>query len=558
MADYQKRARDRFALYGAEDAIFTLHLNHILQGLLRPDQAELVALETRVCHPVVTEMEERGMPVDMVLLSAIRDRMLEASAQLHEQVVAEWGTANGIADFNPGSDDQKAHVIWEVWGCRPPRWALDRGSGGGLKPQWARKKDGLCKTGKEVLAALISKGGPHAEKLGRMVELSRIDSLLSNPVKPIEQAALMDPDNRLHYSFWPVGTETGRFASSPNAQNIPRTSSMPYVFIPKGADPTNPPRGCTVVVGKDKAIDTKRWQIASLRDVFAARAGWMIVSADLSQIENRVVAYESNDATLLGIYRHWDCADCGASGEVQTAIHACPACNAPEGKRDKTLPDQPAIKGFCLGKDIHAHSSVAVGFYDRWGYAQGRQAAKALNHAAAYGMGANTMARYYDMEKKVCREALESWHARHPGVHRMHERVAREIWANGLVKMCSGHERRFLSEKLIHDSGNLDDWAAEKVIREGVNSLAQGAVAAFMKQAMTETRDIIVDTPHLRGNAHAVNQMHDETVYEVKEEYAEEVLALVCDRMEHNHLAERVPVPVIAEGAIGRTWGEAH
>jgi len=561
MGDFRRRARERFALYGAEDAIYALGVHYYLEENTPPEMADIVHLETSVCHPVVTEMEERGLKIDIDFLLTIQRRMEEAAAELRAQVVQEWGVENGLPDFNPASEDQKAHVLWEVWKLRPPPWAM---RGGALDAKWTRKKDGLCKTDKNVLAALISKGGRYADTIRRMLTLGKIENNLSDPIRPMVEMVRVDPDNRLHSSFWPVGARTGRFASSDiNVENVPRPDTMPCITVPPGADPQAPPEGCVKIqvgVADDGRPRYSRdlWRVASLRDVFVAPDGFLLVAADLSQIENRIVAHESGDPTLLAVYRRWDCAECGASGETDRALHACPECGAPDGRRDKTKPDQPAVEGFCLGRDIHAHSSVAVGFFTRWGYKAGRQAAKALNHAASYGMGAQTMARYYDMKVKECEEALVQWHARHPYVRgRLHREVERAVREDGYVRMFTGHVRRFHAAKLLLDSGNFRRWEWEKIIREGVNSKAQGGTAGIIKQTMIDMRQHVLDTASLRGRVFALNQIHDEILYEVEEDRAEEALTALNYHMENNRLSQMLRVPVISEGGIGKTWGSA-
>lgn len=506
--DFERRANDRFTIYGTEDALYCLGLYYYF--LANPpeeyeDPYPALDLEMTICHPVCTEMEEEGLPMDLELLRAIRERLEEAEETLRQQVVAMWGVANGLPDFNPNSDDQKAHILWEVWKLRPPKWCFQRGSGGQLKPQWIRSKDGLPKTSKDIMASLVTAGGRRTEALKRMQEYDRVSTLLTYPVRPMEERVANDPQQRLHSQFWGVGAGTGRFSSSdPNVENVPRGSTMPYILIPKGADPTQPPRGATIVKLKDSdQLDLKRWQVESLRHTFIAPDGWVIVAVDLSQVENRVVAVESRDATLLSIFRGWDCADCGASGEVHKAIHACPNCGAPDGKRDKTQAAQPAIKGFCLSRDIHAHTAVAgsgtPSFVDRWGFAKGRQSAKALNHAASYGMGPDTMAKQHDMDRKVCKVALEAWHARHPGVKaNLLAEVTRDIRERGYIRLFNGHVRRFHVEKLLMDSGNFNKWEWEGVLREGVNCFS-GDTRFFAGNRLVRLDEMVGKQVWVRG-----------------------------------------------------------
>ena len=163
-----------------------------------------------------------------------------------------------------------------------------------------------------------------------------------------------------------------------------------------------------------------------------------------------------------------------------------------------------------------------LGWYDAKGYAQGRQDAKAANHAAAYGMGSATMARNYNLPERECKVALEKWHARHPGVRaHLHREVEQAIKLCGEVVLFNGSVRRFHAAKLLWDSGNLNRWDWEAILREGVNCKAQGGTAVIMKQAMLDIYDHLRDTPRLRGIRPitervmcGVNQVHDELLFE--------------------------------------------
>lgn len=595
MADYRQRARRRFELYGTEDALYTLGVDYYLQRAMTPAQRVTADWEAAVCHPIVTEMEEVGIMVDVDRLRVIHQRLEEAAAELRAQVVPAWQPyfvqAGFEGEFNPGSHDQLAKIIWEVWGQRPPKWAQQ---GGEIKNKWRRAKDGLCKTDKKVMAWLLGEHGvtntTRRSQLQALVELHKLEDMIADRSRPLLQLVEADPQHRVHSSFWPVKPRTGRFASSdPNVENIPRPGSMPYVRVSPGADPHKPPSGLVLVKKPDGHIDTSRWQVASLRDCFVAEPGWVLVSADLSQIENRLVAFESQDPTLLQVFRRWDCAACGQHGETDQPLKRCPACGSGPGGRDKTHPEQPAQYawrcsnghkgkaparvdfctecgsrevqggGFCLGKDIHAHTSASLGWHETKGYAKGRQDAKAVNHATAYGMGADTMSQNYGMDKKECQAALEAWHARHPNVEGvLHRKVERSIRERGLVEMFDGeHVRRFDAFKLLLDAGCLEQWEWDKIVREGVNATAQGGTGIIVKEAMQGIRQELLDTRELR-KVRCVNQVHDEVLYEAPEEVADQALAVLIRHLEDNRLTRMLNVPIIAEGGKGRTWGAAH
>jgi DNA polymerase I-like protein with 3'-5' exonuclease and polymerase domains len=590
--DYEKRIRAVFEHYAALDALLTLQLRYFL---MREIEADLVpfhrpgardrvlsalAVETPICHPIVTEMEENGLKIDIPMLSAIKVAMDVAMGNLREEVVRLWGFAPDVEvttslvpgatgekndeddEFNPGSTDQIAHIVWNVWQLRPPPWTQQHG---GLSPKWIRAKDGMCKVDKNVLGWLADNPQrgkeQYAGHIAKLLEWKSFATLMSNFVNPLLSLALADPLNRVHPSFWPVGARTGRFSSSdPNAENIPRPHTMPCIPIPPGADPTKPPLGVNAEIEKDKAtgqIKSVAWRVSSLRNVFIAEKDWCLVSADLAQVENRLVAHESNDPAMYDLFTIWDCADCKTSGRTTEPLHTCPNCGAKDGKRDKSKPDQPAVKGFCLGRDIHAASSVALGLDIKYGASEGRQRAKAFNHAASYGMGARTLARREGMKLKDAEEGLEAWHRRYTQVRPLQERIRNEIQTLGFVTMWDGdHTRRFYAQRLLMISNNFLSWEWEGVIREGVNVLAQGGTGIGMKRAMIAIRKRLREHENpLVRMTRLVNQIHDEVLYECPAAVARIVLDIVCWELEH---AFNLRVPIIAEGGFGPNWGRAH
>lgn len=225
LGGYLRRAADRFALYGAEDALLTLEVFYYLAARIQPDMWWQVEFERQVCHPIVTEMEELGLKIDVPRLAAIRNAMETAVKIARADVIARFGflptgektieTEDEDTEFNPASNDQIAQVIWNVWKLRPPTFAIKNGS---LIPKFRRAKDGLCSTDKEVRAWLEKNAPePYAGHVKRLTEMSRLEKLLSNFVVPIFELAQDDPNQRLHAGFWPVGARTGRFTSCVSA-----------------------------------------------------------------------------------------------------------------------------------------------------------------------------------------------------------------------------------------------------------------------------------------------------------------------------------------------------
>lgn len=556
-----RRASMAYASYGAIDALLTLALRDFLllgsgpiKGLRDTEQFKHLALETEVCHPVVTEMEEHGCVVDVDLLRDIHAACSKAIVELEDELRRRWApTLNrpGDPEWKPGSFDQIGEIVWNRWGLRPPPWTQARGE---IKPSFRINKTGLCSTKDEVLSWLVEKGGTHAEDIRLLLNWRGFTKIFGTYVDPMLTMALADPQHRIHASFWPVGARTGRFSSSdPNLENIPRPFTMPTLRIPAGADPTVPPPG-VVLEGKGANLV---WRVRSLRDIFVAPKGRKLVSADLAQIENRLIAHESQDPTLLHLFQGWDCAACGQSGVTKVALHTCPNCGAAEGKRDKAHPDQHAVEGFCLGRDIHAMTAHRLGLVEKHGFKEGRQRAKADNHAYNYGMGANTLARREGMSVSEAQEHLDGLDRTYPYVRqRLHARVKNAVRDDGMVTMFDGHVRRFLAPRLLMATDNFQAWEWEGVIREAVNVLAQGGTGVIMKRAMCSIRNRFTHDPKFAGKVRLINQIHDELLYEADEDVAQDVLALICAELES--AAPELSVPVIAEGGVGDTWGEIH
>jgi len=565
-ADYEARALKLMEVYAAEDALGTLGIRYQFERMKDPSDQPHIDLETEITHPVVTEMEERGLFVDMPLLQQINSRMGEIAADLKSRVVERF-TVKGLNDdptnpFNPASPDQVAAVVWKSWGLRPPPWTMVHGE---LKPNFRRAKDGLPKAGKDILDYLAGKGGPHADDLALLKKYRQVQNLISDPITPLIELASADPETRIHATFWPTGARTGRFAHrEPNVGNIPRGGTMPEYprrLWPAGADPKKPLPGLYAEEKAGKII----WRVRSLRDVFKATPGMKYVSADLSQIENRIIAHTTQDAKMLWLYQTWDCAECKQTGRSNQPLHNCPNCGASDekAKRDKTHPQQPILEGFSGYRDIHslAASSITAGgknLFAKYGPKEGRNRGKTYNHAATYGMQANRVARNLGISVKEAREGLATWHGTFRGVKPLQMRSDLSLKDVGYVTILEGKKRRFLAQRLLKNSGNLrrGDW--EGVVREAVNVGAQGGTAIVIKRAMCKIRKRLKElakTDPRYADVHLLNQVHDEINYEAPEELAEEVLKIILWELEH---AVELTVPVIAEGGIGDTWGEAH
>jgi DNA polymerase I-like protein with 3'-5' exonuclease and polymerase domains len=573
------KAKERYALYGALDALLTIGVYYFCMreilslGMEKAEQKlALVRMEEAVCHPIVTEMEEAGFRLDVNRLQHINDAMRKALDELRADVIARWGVALELdadeeddeADdeeaeiLNPASRDQIADIVWNKWDLRHPPFTVRDGE---LRDKWVRKKDGLCRVNKDVLNYLAENAKePFATHIKKFQSWASFEKLYGTFAMPNLVDALAAADHRVHPTTWPVGAKTGRFSQkNRNWENCPRPGTMPTLKIPDGADPKAPPPG--LVLDKEKVKGQKEpiavWRVDSLRKVVIPEDGWDLVSADLSQIENRFTAHESLDPMLLWLYRTWDCAECKGTGDTAEPLEACPQCGAPRNLdgRDKTKPEQPALKGFCLGRDIHANTAFHTGLIDKMGFKEGRQFAKSLNHAATYAMGDLTMAQRMGITRAEAGRLLEAWHTRHRRVRPLHKAVEWDFRDHGFVTMFDGHTRSLPAHLCLLRSGNLAPWELEKAVRELVNCKMQGGTAILMKIAMPRIRARLKALGGWYAKVRLVNQIHDELLYEAHKSISREVLKIVCHELEH---CVRLAVPIIAEGGIGKDWQSAH
>ena len=598
---YERMAMKRFSKYGAEDALITLGIYYHMAQRLDPARWPAVDLETQVCYPIVTEMEEHGLRIDTEQLTHIHNLMGRVIKEIRAEVLRRWGMLPALdgeseeTEFNPGSPDQVCRIVWDVWGLRPPPWTMQ---GGQVRQKWRRAKDGYCKVDKNVLGWLKDNAKePYNENIKLLLDFRSYQKLMSTYVSNILTRATLDPELRVHTSFWPVGARTGRFSSDdPNVENVPRPDSMPEVPMPPGAKWEEPPLGAITdeVKRKRKKERVKVWRVQSLRKIFIPALGWLLVSADLAQVENRLIAHESSDPVLIDLFCRWNCAQCGATGLTDQPLHFCPNCGSDEGARDKSIPLQPPLMkwkcaqgckaggkcplaempkvcpkcqgslkagGFCLGKDIHAMTAHAVELTKDYKFADARQRAKAVNHAFNYGMGPATLAQREGITKKAATRYLNgldntySMVRQHP--KSLHAKVRQDVRRDGSVTMFDGlHRRGFPVARLLMASGNMRSYEWEGIIREAVNALAQGGTGIIMKKAMVNIRPRLLnhENPLIRMTK-LVNQVHDELLYEAPAEVAQEVLSIVNHELEH---AVQLQVPIISDGAIGKTWGDAH
>jgi len=300
---------------------------------------------------------------------------------------------------------------------------------------------------------------------GKVIEYREVAKLKSTYVDALPK--LIHPETgRLHTSFSQTGTATGRLSSSdPNLQNIPIRSEL----------------------GRQ------------IRAAFVAEKGNLLLSADYSQIELRIMAHFSADPVL--------------------------------------------VEAFRKGEDIHARTAQEVfGVGPLAQTAEHRRAAKVINFGIIYGLSAFGLAQQLGIEQKEAAQFINAYFQRYRGVKEYLDRVLEETRKTGMAKTLFGRIRPI--PEITSPQMQLRNFAE----RTALNSPLQGTAADLIKLAM-----IAIDR-RLREEkfkARMILQVHDELLFEVPESELSRVSELVCREMESVH---ELDVPLAVEAKAGPNW----
>ncbi len=437
---------DRAAEYCAEDADVTLQLHLALWPQIEAVPALKSVYETieQPLVPVLYRMERAGVLVDRELLriqsSELAARMLELQAQAHTE-------AGGA--FNVDSPKQLQEILFGKLGI----------------PVMRKTPTGQPSTAEDVLEELAA-----TFTLPKLIlEYRGIAKLKStytdNLPKQIDAAS-----GRIHTSYHQAVAATGRLSSTdPNLQNIP--------------------------------IRTKEGR--RIRQAFIAPPGHSLVAADYSQIELRIMAHLSGDASLL--------------------------------------------LAFAEDRDVHQATAAEVFSTPLEAVsADQRRSAKAINFGLMYGMSAFGLARQLGIGRGDAQKYMDLYFERYPGVKRYMEETRRQARDTGFVETVFG--RRLYLPEIQSRNHALRQYAE----RSAINAPMQGTAADIIKRAMIE-----VDTwlQASRVPARLIMQVHDELVLEVADEAIE---GLVGQLRTHMAQAAKLAVPLKVDVGIGRNWDEAH
>lgn len=501
--------------YGADDSCQALRLwREVFKPQLEREglMKVFLELECRIVR-VLEAVELKGARIDVDYLDEL-DKYLIAEREKVEREAFELAGRS----FQITSPEAVAHLLFTTLGWR--------------KIGHVTTATGKISTAEGVLERYVDhpKYGPLARAI---LKHRKIGKLKSTYVDTLGLDARMI-DGRVRSLFNQVhkpwensgGAVTGRFSSSrdddlggTNFQNIP-TRANAYLG------------------------DTGK----KIRNAFVAEPGNKLVVLDLSQIELRFMAHYSQDKTLLNAYRNWDCVECGASGALRTVAHKCPKCGAPEGHRRREkgcalcdasdVPEDAPKHGFCLGLDLHSITAQICGV--------DRNMGKTVNFALLYGMIAKTLAARIECSVKLAEKIHYNYFKGYPGIRRYHQKSIAKVMRTGYITTVLKRRRRF-----PHKRGReIKPW--EREWRQAVNHPIQGSAADLMKVGMRNIHERI-EREALEDTG-IILQVHDELAVETPEERASYVYDMMQYEMEH---AFPIAVPVMAEGSIADSWGQA-
>ncbi|NWF70218.1 MAG: DNA polymerase I [Chloroflexi bacterium] len=453
---------EKAAPYAAADAVATQRLVPLLQHDLvhgregrlddGTDRSLQIFSELEMpLVPVIAAIEQAGVLLDVPFLNEMSGRLALRLEELENEI---YGLSGGYGRFNINSPKQLNDVLFGKLGL--PTAGI------------AKTTHGFS-TAADVLERLAELDTPSAQIVGKILDYREVSKLKSTYVDALP--ALVNPrTGRVHTSFNQTGTSTGRLSSSnPNLQNIPIRTEF----------------------------------TREIRRGFIAPPGAWLLSADYSQIELRILAHMSGDATLIDAFQ-----------------------------RDL---------------DIHAATAAAVFNVplESVTYEQ-RNFAKRVNFGLLYGMGAYRLTRESDLSLAESRAFIDRYFQQLPGVRQYHEQTREKLrLPPHVVETLSGRRRYFpIFERL----GRINQNDIATAEREAINMPVQGTAADIIKRAMI---NLYAELRQRRLAAQMILQVHDELLLEVPESELSEVKTLVRQTMEN---AMTLRVPLRANTQIGKNW----
>jgi DNA polymerase-1 len=436
----------RAADYAAEEAELTLKLHHALwpQIAAAPRLEILYDTIEQPLSPVLYRMEKAGVLVDRGLLRTQGSELAGRMAELQTLAHAAAGGA-----FNMDSPKQLQEILFGKLGI----------------PVARKTPTGQPSTAEDVLEELAQ-----SYELPKLILEYRSVSKLKSTYTDKLPEQINERTGRIHTCYQQTVAATGRLSSSdPNLQNIPI-----------------------------RTAEGRR-----IRQAFVAPEGHSLIAADYSQIELRIMAHLSSDASLL--------------------------------------------KAFAEDRDIHqATAAEVLGLPVDEVNADQRRSAKAVNFGLIYGMSAFGLARQLGISRGDAQRYVDLYFERYPGVKRYMDDTRAQARELGYVETVFG--RRLYLPEIRSRNAAMRQYAE----RSAINAPMQGTAADIIKRAMIEV-DAWLQESSIRGRL--IMQVHDELVLEVADDAVESTAARL---REHMIAAAELAVPLKVDVGIGRNWDEAH
>jgi DNA polymerase-1 len=391
--------------------------------------------------PVLADIERTGIRVDPKELEKMSRSMEKEVRRLEKEI---WKLAG--LEFNVNSPTQLAEILFDKLN---------------LQPNARRGKAKARSTAADILEELSAQHPLPA----KIIEYREIAKLKSTYVDALPK--LIHPETgRLHTSFSQTGTATGRLSSSdPNLQNIPIRTEL----------------------GRE------------IRATFVAEKGKVLLSADYSQIELRIMAHFSKDSVLVQAFRN--------------------------------------------GEDIHARTAQEVfGVGPMAQNAEHRRAAKAINFGIIYGLSPFGLAQQLGIEQKEAAKFINAYFTRYSGVKEYLDNILAETRKTGVAKTLFGRIRPI--PEINSPQMQLRNFAE----RTALNSPLQGTAADLIKLAMIRIEERLADEEF---EAKMILQVHDELLFEVPAKERTKLAKLVKEEMEGVH---KLAVPIVVEIGVGPNW----
>ncbi|MGE5243655.1 MAG: DNA polymerase I [Betaproteobacteria bacterium] len=430
--------------YAAERSDIAGQLAPVFEQLLDREEVAAVYRDIeRPLIPVLVDVERAGVRLDAPALAAQSQAVQQ---ELTRRTAEIYALAGG--EFNINSPKQLAEILFDK-----------------LKLPVIRRTGGTktASTAVEVLEELAL-----AHDLPRMIlEWRALTKLKGTYIDALPQ--LVNPETgRVHTCFNQAVAATGRLSSSdPNLQNIPIRTDL----------------------GRE------------IRRAFVAEPGHLLISADYSQIELRVLAHLAEDEALIEAFRG--------------------------------------------GEDIHDRTALQVfGPDSSLSKRELRRRAKIINYALLYGKTPFTLAKDIGVTPQAAQAFIDAYFAGFPRVRAFIDRTLEEARSTGVVKTMYGRRR------LVPDLNSRNGQMRAAAERVAINLPIQGTAADIMKRAMIDVHAALAGRP----DARMILTVHDELLFEVRREAADEIAALVRDRMQS---AADLHVPLTVDVGIGGNWKDA-